>query len=205
MSKHAHVVDVQGREHTERWRPIPGFKGLYEASNLGRIRSPRKILKQRLNNKGYPVVELSKNNHSRESLVHRQVIKAFRGDPLPGNECRHLNGIPTDNRIENLAWGSHSENAADQVAHGTHRNIQKTRCKRGHEFTPENTYVQPGKGRSCRACADKYFGKEYFQAYYRANKEKCKRTPEQNARRNARRRELAAIARAENRRNQPPA
>src|SRR5690349_7783602 len=130
QSKHAHSVDISGREHTEEWRSIPGFEGLYEASNLGRVRSPLKILKQRLNNMGYPVVELSRDGRSRESLVHRQVIRAFRGDPPPGNACRHLSGTPTDNRIENLAWGSRSENSMDQVRLGTHRNTRKTPCKR---------------------------------------------------------------------------
>jgi len=204
MSKHAHIVCVLGREHLEQWRPIPEFEGLYEASDLGRIRSPRVMLKQRLNNKGYPVVELSKDGRSRESLVHRQVLLAFQGGPPPGNECRHLNGIPTDNRIENLAWGSHSENAVDQVAHGTHRNTRKISCPRGHEFTPENTYIQPSnQGRRCRKCADADGLKLWRQAYYQANKEKWKRTPEQNDRRNARRRERAAAERA--RRNSPSA
>lgn len=194
MSKHAHVVDVSGREHTEEWRPIPDLDGLYEASDLGRIRSPRKVLKQRLNNMGYPVVELSKDGRSRESLVHRQVLKAFCGDPPTGNECRHLNGIPTDNQIENLAWGSRGENTADQVTHGTHRNSRKDSCPHGHEFTPENTYIQPSNGgRRCLACRDQ--SKSYYQAYYQANKEKYKLTPEQKVRRNARRRERSAAAR----------
>lgn len=197
MSKHAHAVDVSAREHLEEWRPIPGFVGLYEASSLGRIRSPRRILKQRLNNKGYPVVELSKDGRSRESLVHRLVLKAFCGNPPTGGECRHLNGIPTDNQIENLAWGSHSQNSVDQVTHGTHRNTRKTSCPQGHEFTPENTYIQPSNGgRRCRTCAETDQLKSYWRAYYRANKEKYKRTPEQNARRNARRRELAAAERS---------
>jgi len=190
MSKHAHIVCVLGREHLEQWRPIPGFEGLYEASNLGRVRSPRTILKQRLSNKGYPVVELSKDGRSRESLVHRQVLSAFQGGPPPGNECRHLNGIPTDNRIENLAWGSRSENTVDQIAHGTHRNARKTSCPRGHEFTPENTYIQPSNGgRRCRACEESDHVKACQRAYYRANKERWKRTPEQNALRNVRRKE----------------
>ena len=197
MSKHAHAVDVSGREHLEEWRPVPGFEGLYEASNLGRIRSPRVVLKQRLNNMGYPVVELSKGGRSRENLVHRHVLKAFCGGPPTGHECRHLNGIPTDNRIENLVWGSRSENTVDQIIHGTHRNSRKESCPRGHEFTPENTYIQPSNGgRCCRACRKRDDLKSWYQTYYRANKEKWKRTPEQNARRNARRRELAAVERA---------
>lgn len=201
MSKHAHTVEIAGREHLEQWRPVPGFEGLYEASNLGRIRSPRVILKQRLNNMGYPVVELSKDGRSRESLVHRQVIKAFFGEPQPGMECRHLNGVPTDNRIENLAWGTHSENSIDQVIHGTHRNVRKTHCPRGHEFTPENTYIQPSNGgRICRQCRPK----SYWREYYQANKERRKLSPEQRARRNARRRELRAAAAAEKNQIQQP-
>lgn len=198
MSKHAHIVDVCGREHLEEWRPIPGYEGLYEASSLGRVRSPRVILKQRLNNMGYPVVELSKNSRSRESLVHRQVILTFSGNPPPGMECRHLNGDPTDNRAENLAWGSRSENTVDQVRHGTHRNARKASCPRGHVFTPENTYIQPSNGgRICRACKDEKEAqlKLYWRERYQSNKEKWKMTPEQRARRNARRRERAAAER----------
>lgn len=197
MSKHAHVVDVSGRESAEDWQAIPGYEGLYEASSLGRIRSPRIILKQRLNNMGYPVVELSKNGRSRESLVHRQVIAAFKGAAPAGLECRHLNGDSTDNRIENLEWGTRSENTVDQVVHGTHRNTSKTHCPHGHEFTAENTYIQPSNGgRLCRACAKSDRLKLYWKEYYQANKEKWKRTPEQNDRRNARRRERAAAERA---------
>lgn len=197
MSKHAHSVDVSSREHLEEWRPVPGYEGLYEASNLGRVRSPRRVLKQRLNNMGYPVVEMSRGGRSRESLVHRQVLKAFQGEPPAGTECRHLNGVSTDNRIENLTWGSKSENTVDQIRHGTHRNARKAACPRGHEFTPENTYIQPSNGgRCCRTCRESEDLKQYWREYYQANKEKWKRTPEQNARRNARRRELAAAARA---------
>lgn len=152
MSKHAFAVDISGREHLERWRPIPGFVGKYEASNLGRIRGPRCILKQRLNPRGYPVVELSIPPGSRESLVHRLVLSAFAGLPREGQECRHLNGSQTDNRVENLAWGSHSENSVDQVIHGTHRNISKTHCVRGHEFTSENTYIRANGTRLCMVC-----------------------------------------------------
>lgn len=199
MSKHAHTVDISGREHLEEWRSIPGFERLYEASSLGRIRSSRVVLKQRLNNMGYPVVEMSKNGRSRESLVHRQVIKAFHGDPEPGMECRHLNGVPTDNRAENLAWGTRSENTVDQVVHGTHRNTAKTHCPRGHEFTVENTYIQPSNGgRICRACQADKKASSYWRDYYQANKEKWKLSPEQRAARNARRRERAAAARQAN-------
>jgi hypothetical protein len=153
MSKHAFVADVSGLEHLEVWRTVPRFGHKYEASNLGRVIGPSgKILRQRINRRGYPVVEVSLGTSSQETLTHRMVAMAFHGLPLPDQECRHLNGVQTDNRADNLAWGSHSENSMDQVLHGTHRNISKTHCKRGHEFTPENTYCRgPGK-RTCLTC-----------------------------------------------------
>ena len=151
MSKRAFTVVVDS--DAEQWKPIPGYEGLYEASDLGRVRSPRKILKQRLHiTRRYPVVELSKDGKSRETLVHRVVLMAFRGMPQPGQEACHNNGDRRDNRLTNLRWGTHSENSIDQVLHGTHRNIRKTHCLRGHEFTADNTYLRPGGQRMCRAC-----------------------------------------------------
>jgi hypothetical protein len=46
------------------------------------------------------------------------VLLSFVGAPAPAQECRHLNGIPADNRLENLCWGSRSENIKDKTAHG---------------------------------------------------------------------------------------
>jgi len=156
MSKHAFSVDVSGLESLEEWRTVPRFGYKYQASNLGRIMGPSGlILKQRLNNRGYPVVEVSTvtaKKGSQESLVHRMVAMAFHGLPEPDQEVRHLNGKQTDNRVENLAWGSRSENSVDQVRHGTHRNISKTHCIRGHEFTPENTYSRGKNQRTCMSC-----------------------------------------------------
>jgi hypothetical protein len=50
--------------------------------------------------------------------VHRLVLEAFVGPCPPGMECRHLNGVRTDNRLVNLAWGTKQENAADVRRHG---------------------------------------------------------------------------------------
>ena len=151
-AKNAHTVDISGREHLEEWRIIPRHSD-YEASNLGRVRKGSRIITQRLHyTRRYPVVEICGGGKHAETLVHRLVLMAFAGDPPEGTECRHLNGIRTDNRIENLAWGTHSENSVDQVRHGTHRNISKTHCIRGHEFTPENTFIRGENYRTCREC-----------------------------------------------------
>lgn len=61
-----------------------------------------------------------KNGHRKMFKVHTLVLLAFRGPRPRDMECRHLNGKKDDNRLENLAWGTKKENAADNVANGTH-------------------------------------------------------------------------------------
>lgn len=52
------------------------------------------------------------------TLVHRLVMLTFVGPSPPGLEVRHLNGRPDDNRLINLAYGTHAENMADTTLHG---------------------------------------------------------------------------------------
>jgi len=157
----------------EEWRSVVGFEGFYEVSSLGRVRSlPRyvnhsrsgKVLrkgverKQGYNTNGYRMVGLSENGRTRYATVHRLVAEAF----LPPNEgqrvIRHLNDDREDNRAENLAWGSDSENMYDAVRNGVHPETKKTHCKRGHEFSEENTYLY-GRSRKCRTCKRGFFRK----------------------------------------------
>lgn len=85
--------------------------------------------------------------------VHAMVLETYVGPKPPDmNLGRHLNGNSLDNSIENLRWGTYSENELDKVAHGTHQNARKTHCKRQHELSPENVYVTSWGGRQCRAC-----------------------------------------------------
>lgn len=182
MAKTPHVVDISGREHLENWLPVAGMEGFYEVSNLGRVRSVDRVvigargaphrlsgrmLKQRLSTRGYVIVMMSKDGAYQNRLVHRLVLGAFVGEAQDGQECCHLNGVRTDNRLENLRWDTHSGNSQDQVAHGTHRNIRKTHCDRGHEFTPENTYIRPGGQRLCRSCKRDYQNERYRTRHIR--------------------------------------
>ncbi len=86
-------------------------------------------------------------------FAHRAVLLAFVGPCPEGMEACHNNGDPLDNRVENLRWDTRSNNTLDKVAHGTHPMASKTHCKRGHEFTPENTKDGGAHyGRQCRTC-----------------------------------------------------
>ncbi len=115
----------------ETWRPVVGFED-YEVSDQGRVRSlPRdlparagktrrvkgKILSpSRAGEWGHVKVALGRGH---QRTVHLIVLDAFVGPCPEGMECRHLNGIPDDNRLENLRWGTKLENAADKARHGT--------------------------------------------------------------------------------------
>ncbi|HEY0290701.1 MAG TPA: HNH endonuclease [Pseudomonas sp.] len=105
---------------------IPHLDGYY-ATEDGRIVSVRsgmkRYIKARLNC-GYEMVTLSVMSGGRRQRhrfeVHRLVLIAHSGHPVSEDqEARHLNGVSTDNRKGNLAWGTRVQNAQDAVAHGT--------------------------------------------------------------------------------------
>lgn len=145
----------------EEWRQIPGYPG-YEVSNRGRVRSHLKyhgsfgprILRQPPDRDGYPQVHL-RDASGRDPVVkvHILVAVAFLGERQEGQEARHLDGDPANNRLTNLRYGTSSENSLDQVRHGTHAFARRTHCKHNHEYTPENTAIHTSsKGRPYRQC-----------------------------------------------------
>jgi hypothetical protein len=123
----------------EEWRAVPGFEGIYEVSDLGRVRSLKryvpfrtgphagslKLIHERIlvgspDRYGYPTVDARHPDGKRHMMrVHQFVLRAFVGEPSPGQECLHGNGNPRDNRLSNLRWGTRSENIYDAVRHGT--------------------------------------------------------------------------------------
>lgn len=106
----------------EVWKPVPGFKNLYEASNLGRIRTIKTGLIKKptiSKNDGRPAVLLWKENKYKLRRVGRIILRAFNGDPKAGHECCHNDGNPLNNHIDNLRWDTASNNQRDRVKHGT--------------------------------------------------------------------------------------
>lgn len=149
----------------ERWLPVVGYEGLYLVSDAGRVRSlPRRGGRNRLYggqllqpcitaHGGYLAVRLARANTGRTRRIHVLVAAAFFGPRPAGYDIRHLDGDPTNNVLVNLAYGTRSENGHDTVRHGRNRNAAKTHCKRGHEFTPENTRLDDRGLRRCRRCS----------------------------------------------------
>lgn len=160
----------------EEWRWVPGYEGRYEVSNCGRVRSwvakglPHPyVLTAWSGQMGRLSTHLSIGGRKRNRLVHQLVMEAFVGPCPPGMLVRHLNGHAYDNRLENLAYGTPLENAADAKRHGTVRSpiSERTHCKRGHELSGENIYRrgEGGRLRVCKACM-----KMHQKAHYERKK-----------------------------------
>jgi hypothetical protein len=154
---------------SEQWRPVLGYEGFYEVSDLGRVRSvervvsmtnhtnqtrhrvPARILKAGTQRSGHQIVSLWARGRGKTRAVHRLVLDAFVGPRPPGMECLHANDAAADNRLSNLSWNTRSANMYDRIRNGKDHQTRKTHCPQGHEFTAENTYLR-STGRRCREC-----------------------------------------------------
>lgn len=104
----------------EIWKPVVGYDGLYEVSTYGRVRSlylktrigdqNEKILKQKVDNRGYYRVNLHKNNSMKSYLVSRLVASAFIENPHNLPHVGHNDDNKTNNVLSNLYWTNPKEN-----------------------------------------------------------------------------------------------
>lgn len=112
-------------EEIEVWKDIPGYEGLYQVSNKGRVRSIRreivrtnnsnyyldgKILSPSYGGNKYPSVNLWRNKTYKTFTIHRLVSVSFIPNPLNLKYINHKNGNKSDFSIENLEWCTHREN-----------------------------------------------------------------------------------------------
>lgn len=121
----------------ERWVPVPDYDGLYEVSDLGRVRSlgrrvrtwfgdrlhEGRVMNRSLKPHGYLEVVLQDSAGGRKPkfcTVHSIVARAFHGEaPSEHHEVCHNDGVRANCAASNLRWGTRRENMADQKAHGT--------------------------------------------------------------------------------------
>lgn len=127
----------------EIWKDVEGYEGLYQVSNLGRVKSvarfvdhpkggkrivQERIMAVKINKRGYLYSSLSKNGVVVNHLNHRVVGIAF----IPNNdnkpEVNHKDGVKTNNFKDNLEWSTRSENEIHARKTGLKVSIKGERC-----------------------------------------------------------------------------
>ncbi len=111
----------------EIWKPVVGYEGLYEVSNLGRVRTfhPKEnnaILRPYRMKNGYLQLCLYKGKISCKKYVHRLVAEAFVENPDGKAQVNHIDENKENNASDNLTWTTSAEN----LAYGSRKEKQKT-------------------------------------------------------------------------------
>jgi hypothetical protein len=120
----------------EIWKPVVGYEGFYEVSNLGRIKSLERtficgreyarkvtyhecIIKQYKNVHGYLIIGASNGvDKIKQCKVHRLVGEAFLPNPENMPIINHINSVKDDNRVENLEWTTSKGNRIHAIKYG---------------------------------------------------------------------------------------
>lgn len=120
----------KGSGMTEKWKPIEGFEGLYSVSNMGRVRSEDREVRNRYGPytkrgavlsassiSGSAFISLSREGRQKGFTVAPLVAKAFMPGYVPGANVQHFDGDGMNNQVSNLYQGSRS--GSPQMLHGS--------------------------------------------------------------------------------------
>jgi hypothetical protein len=162
-----------------KWLPVVGFEGLYEVSDTGLVRSLDRTITT-VSRRGLPYVQRRPgrllrpgNNKTSGHLhvclsgrndrsVHVLVLEAFVGPRPLGMEARHADDDPTNNHLDNLSWGTRSQNSFDAIRNGRHFQVRKTHCKWGHPLEGANMRLDSRGYRHCVECCRRR-GREWMR------------------------------------------
>ena len=131
----------------EQWRDIDGYDGMYQVSDLGRVRSKKygkvRVLRPVKDGKGYLRVGLWKENKVKRLLVHRIVASAF----IPNTDSsktqiNHINECKSENKVSNLEYCTASYNLSYNGLRYRRHHPQPKRTKIKELYNPNLTYKQ---------------------------------------------------------------
>lgn len=166
----------------EEWKDIAGYEGLYQVSNLGRVKGVERIspqghlLKEKIralaeDKYGYMVVNLCRDGKVKVYKVHRLVCYAFISKPLDKDFVNHIDGDKKNNAVWNLEWCTSSENIIHAFNTGLKHSVSISRygesnahCKLTNEQVELIRKLSEHEHKSVRELS-KEFGVGYTQIY----------------------------------------
>lgn len=159
----------------ENWKDVPGYEGLYMASSLGKIKSLDRVIPSKCGSKmtrygkilspslikssGYRFMTfVDAHANRKQMLIHRVVAQTFLPNPTNLPVVNHINGIKTDNRIENLEWVTVAENSKHAVKLGLNHipdntgRINNATSRRIRQYSLNGDFIReyPSISEACR-------------------------------------------------------
>ena len=120
----------------EEWKYVKGYEGLYQVSNLGRVKNRyNKILKGSTSH-GYLRLGLCKDNKIKNTSMHRLVAEHFIENPTYKPYVNHIDGVIHNNKVDNLEWCTQKENVYHAIKNGL--KIDRGENSSRHKLTQEN-------------------------------------------------------------------
>lgn len=163
---------------SEYFIKLKNYEEFYEISNLGNIKSlhkksKNKILKPSIRKtNGYCEVCLWNKEKQNVLKVHRLVLESFLGINLDKPHVNHINGIKTDNRLENLEWCTPKENAIHSFKNGLNRGIKGEENSNSKLKLKDVYFIRENKNKYTKKYLAEKFGVTTTLIYLVINK-KC--------------------------------
>ena len=149
----------------EIWKDLPDYNGVYQVSNLGRVKSFKwkkegSLLKLQTNNVGYVYFSANKNNKKKIFKVHIVVCELFNGTkPTEKHQVNHIDGDKSNNNADNLEWNTPAKNTQHALNSGLKKsNTTKKKSVVQKTLNGEIINIYPSIRAAAKAVAGNPYG-----------------------------------------------